>query len=113
MWERRDLHASLSPIAVERLEDEGEATVVERPARRVLGLGDALAQAARRELQDAIMTVGVVPRAAEERVRRPRAAAATHVRVVARPAEPPQIVDVAIAREPKRVADLPHLLDAH
>src|ERR1043166_3748312 len=57
-------------VAVDRLEDQVEAAVVERQPRRVRHLLDALAQPAFRELQNAVVAVRIVAGAVEERVRR-------------------------------------------
>src|SRR3954462_15305478 len=74
---------------------------------RLLDSNQTFALALASHLQDAVMTERVVPRLAEQRKRRPGAAGAAHVGVVAAATISPEIVDGAIAHVAQRRRALP------
>src|ERR1700709_505208 len=73
--------------------------MVEGGAGGSLDLDQPLSQSGALHLQRAVVAIGVVAGLAQDDVRRPRAARAADVRVVASAAEAPEIVDGSIARE--------------
>src|SRR6185295_10606575 len=71
----------------------------------------ALADALLPELRDPVIAKWVIAPAPEGAVRRPRAAGAARVGVVAGPAVPPELLRVAVAREAHDLGVLPDLLE--
>src|SRR5438128_212452 len=80
---------------------ELESPVIERCAGGRFNLHDPLATATPQKFERAVMAIRIVPPLAEERMRRPGAAAHAIVRVVAILAVSPQLARRAIAREAK------------
>src|SRR5262249_50472442 len=80
---------------------------VERRAGRGLGPDEPLPPALPQELERAVVAKGVVPGAAEEHMRGPRAAGAAGVRVIAGPTMAPEILDRPGPRELERLRALP------
>ena len=78
-----------------------------RRCRGVANLDDPLAQTRLLQLQSAVMAIRVVARRAEQGMRRPGAAAAAGVGIIAGAAEAPEIVDRAQAPEADRIAVAP------
>jgi hypothetical protein len=91
--------------------DQREPSGGEWQGRGVFDLDDALADAALGERQHPVMAVGVVAAPAEQRIRRPGAAASAGFRMIAAAAKTPEILDAAVAVELKRRMGRPQLRD--
>ena len=83
--------------------------MIERGAGRRVHPLETLAQTGARELERAMVAIGVVAGLAKEAMRRPGAAAHALGGVVASPAVPPQIVDAAVARVTQGLTALPDI----
>ena len=83
--------------------------MIEREPRRRLDAHEAFAEPLALMFERAVMAVRIIPRLAEEDVRRPGASRAALVGVVTALAEAPEIIRRAIAREAKLFRRVPDL----
>ena len=88
-------------------EDQLELAGRERVLRRLSPLHDTLTEAELVERQRAVVAIGIVASTAEEGIRSPCTAAVADFSIVARAAEPPQIVHAADPIESQCLASSP------
>src|SRR5690606_1166826 len=93
------------------LDQQLESSVIEWLSRGNAHPNHTLALSARVVLERAVMTVRDISGLAEQDARRPGAASAADVGVVAAPTVGPQLIDGAIPRVPQRRAALPDLAE--
>src|SRR6185503_12555333 len=78
-------------LPIHRLEYQFEPAVIERRPRRSFHLRDPFAQSLLRQLERAMMTIGIVSGASEQNTRGPRTAGFARISVVTTATEAPQL----------------------